>query len=43
MYLDYSMNLVYNWYDDRYQSKVLFDSPHNHAHYLKVKVTNLEL
>ena len=37
---DHLIGLVRIWYDDRYSSKVLFSS--NPAHYLKVKVMDLE-
>ena len=36
------MDLVYNWYNDRYQY-VLFNNTITHTYDLKVKVTDLEL
>ena len=38
---DHLVDLVHIWYDDRYSSKVLFSN--TPAHYLKVKVTDLEI
>ena len=39
-FLNHLIDLVHIWYDDRYGSKVLFSN--NPAHYLKVKVMDLE-
>ena len=36
---DYLMDLVYNWYDDRYQSEVPFSNTLIHTYDLKVKAT----
>ena len=37
------MDLVCSWYDDRYQSEVLFSNTPTHTFDLKVKVPDLEL
>ena len=37
------MDLLYIWYDNRYWSKILFDSNPTPAFDLKVKVTDLEI
>ena len=37
------MDMVYNWYDDRYQSEVLFYNTATHTYDRKVKVTDLKL
>ena len=37
------MDLVHEWYDDRYWSKILCSTIHTPHHVLKVKVTVLEL
>ena len=38
---DHLIDLVHNWYDDRYSSKGLFSN--TPAHYLKVKIKDLEI
>ena len=37
------MDLLYIWYDNRYWSKLLFDTTPTPAYDLKVKVTDLEI
>ena len=40
---DYLIDLDYNWYDDRYWSKVLFSNTLTHTYDLKVKVRDSDL
>ena len=37
------MDLLYNWYDNSYWSKILFGTTHTPAYDLKVKVTDSEI